>query len=258
MRPRPVALALALALSPALAGCADPEVPQPPDASVALEVCGNQDDDDGDGLYDCADPDCREDPSCDAPPPKPCDAQQVCGNIVDQLVTPVCVDQKCVPPGPSDARGKPLDVEVVFTLVLKAPFGLGTLPRSSVIRLVYPRRVDGSALSCAELLELNGGELQTRDRLDADRTINQVFRALYPLPSKGAASGDVVHTTTGWFVPKAKGLLLYGEVWSGERQLNHPTGVRLSRACSDNGGPGYDLEVIAPRTKLPLYFEPPG
>jgi MYXO-CTERM domain-containing protein len=43
---------------------------------VASEDCGNGLDDDGDGLVDCADPDCATAPSCTAPP-------ELCGNGVD-------------------------------------------------------------------------------------------------------------------------------------------------------------------------------
>ncbi|MCC6746556.1 MAG: hypothetical protein IT371_02795 [Deltaproteobacteria bacterium] len=42
------------------------------------EVCGNQTDDDGDGLVDCRDPDCLGQPGCNEPP-----RPEVCGNGLD-------------------------------------------------------------------------------------------------------------------------------------------------------------------------------
>lgn len=55
------------------------------------EICDNFRDDDGDGLRDCADPDCASDPACCMPTPEVCTdgADQDCDSLVD------CADPDC-------------------------------------------------------------------------------------------------------------------------------------------------------------------
>ncbi|MCA9673080.1 MAG: hypothetical protein KC503_46125 [Myxococcales bacterium] len=62
-----------------------------PDGDGGREICSNGRDDDGDGLSDCADPDCFSDPSCRNP------GFELCGNGVDDdgdgLID--CADSDC-------------------------------------------------------------------------------------------------------------------------------------------------------------------
>ena len=50
-----------------LVDCADPDCASNPACQTSPEICTNGQDDDGDGLVDCSDPDCASDPACQVP-----------------------------------------------------------------------------------------------------------------------------------------------------------------------------------------------
>ncbi len=74
-----------------LIDCADPDCGGHPACKTGQEICTNRFDDDGDGLVDCADPDCNASPSCQT-------NQENCSNRADDdgdgLVD--CADPDCV------------------------------------------------------------------------------------------------------------------------------------------------------------------
>ncbi|HCF60279.1 MAG TPA: hypothetical protein DFS52_20060 [Myxococcales bacterium] len=228
-------------------GCGDPNDGAPPDAQTDGEVegpkevnCVDKADNDGDGLVDCDDPDCATDNACRPKPPKPCSRQSDCGNIVDELVTKCCLNKspvgdepegalRCFAPGPAELDGAPKESNILFGLAFDSFASSPSKPKVALVRFLYPKKLDGSALTCQEVLGLNGATEDTRSQLDENPALNQVFRSLYPLNwTSGTTFRNMIAT-----VPQGKSFILYGEAWYGGRELNHPTGNRAATFCKD-------------------------
>jgi hypothetical protein len=234
-----VASLRALALVAAcLAGCSDAPPPAgAPDASEAREaLCANGIDDDGDGRIDCGDSDCLGDAACTRPPPRSCSRQKDCGDIVSELVVDCCLadaasggELKCLPPGsfdPSTGKASTVSVNVASDLTLYQSWQFEQRPKSVVLRVVYPERIDGTPLTCADLPSLSGATQAERNKLDDDATVNEIFRSLFvPDWSFGATVRFLI------IPPRARNALLYGEAWTGPRDNMNPTGSRDSTAC---------------------------
>ena len=259
-----VALILGLA---ALLGCGEP-VETTPDAGGDAGVegpretnCVNRADDDGDDLVDCADPDCATDTSCRPKPPKPCNRQSDCGYIVDELVTKCCLPKspvsdeppgalRCFAPGEAEYDGDPIDSSILFALVFDNAFAQSpSKPKTAVVRLLYPEKIDGSPLRCAEVLTLNGTNQDTRSRLDENGELNQVFRSLYTLTWGGS---NTVFRNIIASVPRGQSFVLYGEAWYGERDLNNPTGNRAASFCRE----GMTVDESSINQHFELSFKP--
>lgn len=230
-------------------GCGDETPSEEPDAGVIRGElnCVDGIDDDEDGLIDCDDEDCWVDVACKPPEPPPCGTQKDCGDVVDEIVVPVCVDQKCVAPGSHDRRtGKAEMVPVTMTFSFKGHIGILTnKPRSGLARLVYPFTTDGKPVTCKDLEELSGATPPERSKLDENPDLNFAYRHLIPLEW---ASGD----TTFQFpvtVPRGK-FIVYGEAWFGKRELNLPTGSRAAFYCKED----VDLESIDENGTIDLVF----
>jgi hypothetical protein len=239
----PLGIAALLAL-----GCGDGTSGTPPDGQPDSAVegpkelnCVDRADDDGDGLVDCADPDCSVDIACRPKPPKPCSRQRDCGNIVDELVTKCCLPKspvsdepegalRCFAPGPTEPDGDPKESNIFFGLNLDRFASASSKPKVALVRFIYPKKLDGGPLTCQEVLALTGATQDTRSQLDDNPEINQVFRCLYPLDwGSGTSFRNMIAT-----VPQGKGFLLYGEAWYGGRELNYPTGNRAATFCRDD------------------------
>jgi hypothetical protein len=195
--------------------------------------CTDHVDNDGDGLTDCADPECIDDPACRPPQGKACKAQSDCGDIVNETVTDCCIDGHCRPPG-AVIQGSPVDAQIDFRLVFEADLTGGQKPGTTVVRFIYPTRTDGSRLTCADLLALgNCRDQSTRSVIDHDGVINQVFRTLYPMDFGTCSSGECSFSGLSATVPQGRNLILYGETWYGPRDLNEPTGTCAAVACTE-------------------------
>jgi hypothetical protein len=181
-----------------------------------------------------------------------CASQSECGDPVADQIAYVCTGSHCHPPGPLAPDGGvdlvTIDFECVYDAVLTQP---GARPQVQLTRLILNRKVDGSALTCAEVLSRAGKTQATRSQLDADPQINQVFRNLTALTWSGSTQGQTLFKLF-YDAPKASGLLLYGEAWYGLRDGNDPTGDRASAACTED----VDLSSAVPNQKLAIQFKP--
>lgn len=251
----------------ALLACGD-DVPTPVDAGSDAggegpteTNCVDRADDDGDDLVDCADPDCAVDAACRPKPPKPCSRQADCGNIVDELVTKCCLAKspvsdeppgalRCFAPGETEYDGDAIDSNLLFALVFDNSFAQSpSKPKTAVVRFIFPEKLDGTPLSCAEVLALNGATQETRSRLDQDARINQVFRSLYVLTWGGS---NTVFRNIIATVPRGREFILYGEAWYGERDLNNPTGNRAATFCRE----GVTVDESSVGQHFELSFKP--
>lgn len=196
--------------------------------------CGDYLDDDGDGLTDCADTDCASFPACAPRPAVSCSRQSDCGDIVDEMVTDVCLAGTCQAPGAATSRGDAITAQVGIRLVFEASLTGTSKPRSAVVRFVDSRRPDGSSLTCADLKASgNCRDMQSRSRIDDDASVNQVFRTVYALDFSGCVGSECVFPGLFATLPRAQGMLLYGEAWYGPRELNDPTGQCAAVFCSE-------------------------
>lgn len=130
-------------------GCSGPG-PQP-----GIEQCGNQVDEDQDGLIDCADPDCAADVACEAPPE--CSKQTDCFSSTydyfDYINEPIprCDNaKKCV------TDGQAIDLHIQLKKGLGWS-GLSTATPGATVRLIKKTAVDGSAVNCDLINSIAGG-----------------------------------------------------------------------------------------------------
>ncbi len=222
-------------------GCGEEEQKQEVDAGpppVGEQNCVDEIDDDGDGKIDCDDDECAIDVACKPPEPLPCGNQKQCGDIVEEIVVNVCVDQKCVAPGPFHPRtGEAIEVSAIINFSFTGNIKILTnKPRSAIARLIHPKGADGTVLTCAELIAMSGSTQAERSKLDNTTNLNFVYRNLIPLEW---TSGDNTFSFPS-SVPRGK-VILFGEAWFGQRELSQPTGSRASVYCKEN----VDLETLA-------------
>ena len=117
------------------------------------EVCDNSLDDDGNGLADCADPDCAGQPQCPLPDAGYWGTCSKCGQAcVDQAAClqqgyshdsplPFCVGGRCV------SYDDAVDVHVRLD-TMNTWAGLGISPQTVATRFIKKTALDGSAVSC--------------------------------------------------------------------------------------------------------------
>ncbi|MGC4115804.1 MAG: hypothetical protein QM765_14635 [Myxococcales bacterium] len=246
---RPLALALGATL--VLAGCGGGETPPaagpdagPADAGKRETNCEDVLDEDGDGKTDCDDSDCSAMLECKPVEPPSCTKQRECGDIVNEVVTNLCLEGKCVPPGPKTLHNQPLTSNIYFDMTFKTPLTNEPRPQTVVIRLVYPETLDKKPLSCAEVIGKISDNTKscvdttTRAVLENNPNINQVFRALYPLPNWNCSGTVCQFPNMIATVPQGNNYILYGEAWYGERDLNYPKGQCAALFCIEGKSVG--------------------
>ena len=255
------------------AGTAAPDVGSPDvgTAETTASLCRDAIDDDGDGLTDCADPDCASfcrpdaaspdighadtgpDPVPDDGPDAgaPCTRQQQCGDVVNSFTADVCFHLRCQPPGPRSG-GTAQTLSAIADLNFEVKYSQAAAkPLSVVVRWVLSEKTDGTKLTCAELKTLNGDNESTRSQLDLNPLVNQVFRRVYDLQWTGVGSGATIFSMPAASVPRASSLLLYGEAWYGNRQLQDPTLNRVAIDCRE----GIDLVAPPDGTHFQVLFK---
>jgi hypothetical protein len=242
-------LALVAGLLVFACGGGPPPVTVPPDASVAVleTLCGDQTDNDGNGKTDCDDPNCQAiESTCKPYNPPVCSTQKDCGFIVDEIVTKVCVGDKCVAPGAAVPYGKyagdPITANVLFNFTFKSTLTSGQKPQVVVARFIYPKKLDGTLLSCIDVVgktadnTKNCVDQSTRARLDNNSSLNQVYRMLWPLQWGGCSGTQCSFSNNIATVPKGASYILYGEAWYGGRDttdINNPTGQCAAYYCAE-------------------------
>ena len=179
-----------------------------------------------------------------------CHEQRDCGDIVQQLETELCLEKRCEPACEIDpATGKTRQTALVAELRFAGAFVTGTKPRSAVLRFVDPHKLDGSRVTCAQLVTLHGATQATRNVLDYDSGLNLIYRNLFTLDWLSQAGSTVFDLPIN--VPRAEEAILWGEVWYGSvaGELN-PTGNLGAYDCIE----GIDLGALGPSPRLTLNF----
>lgn len=198
----------------------------------AAEQCANGEDDNGDGLVDCADSLCSADPACPVDAGRPCTAQSQCvrdGWFKDKPLDQ-CTDGQCV----SSAQGITVRLEVDTT----AFFGMGGSFNAMSTRFISRSALDGTSVDCNLLRTLapsdaagDGGTTQ----LDASGRLNYLAYEVTPVDN-GSPGNKIVSP----FIYTALGgnFLVWNELWS-EKPASatggQPQGKRWGWGCFESG-----------------------
>jgi hypothetical protein len=214
-------------------------------SSSQREVCENGIDDDGNGLKDCADPDCAGQAACindyDGGFLGAClkcgtncaqQGQCVSYGYVDDRPIPYCVSGRC--------QALETFVQVRVQLDTKQNWsGLGVSPRSGSTRFIKKTAADGSAVTCARVQATAADKTKPSAIEDANTYVIQgldVTRITNPQLGQGITYQFVNTQTGGDF-------LIWEELWGGppDSTSHLPTGNRLGWGCyeatADVGGP---------------------
>ncbi|MGC4121838.1 MAG: hypothetical protein QM765_46120 [Myxococcales bacterium] len=219
----------------------DGDAALPVDAGPLVETkCADLIDDDLDGRTDCDDPTCAVLSSeCPGTVPPDCTRQRDCGDITKSAATNVCLEGKCIPPGPKTAQNTAVTAEIFFDLMFKTPLTGSTKPKTAMLRFIHPEKTDGTLLTCAEVIgkaadnTRNCVDQSTRSVLDSNASLNQVFRSFYTLVWDCSTPTCQFFNMTAT-VPKGQKFILYGEAWYGPRDsTNNPTGGCAALFCAE-------------------------
>jgi len=243
--PRPPLL-LALFLAAPLAGCGGSspgsaaDAAGLSDAAIAAPDATPSAPDAGLEPADAAEP---PDATLDYDAGPPCAAQAECGDVLDRDTTSVCVGGHCRAPGELVR----VDFQSFYDQAFSQP---GARPQVQVTRLFLGTRLDGVALTCADLLARSGATEATREALDTDPLLNQAFRNLTVLSWTGSTQGlSLFHLY--YDAPRGTDYLLFAEAWYGPREGAYGSGARASTSCTEH----VDLSVGAD-PKLTVLFKP--
>jgi hypothetical protein len=197
------------------------------------EICFNGIDDDGNGLIDCADPDCAGKDGCpviDYGSCKrcgmACTAQQDCidSDWSSEQPLPMCMGGKCYSLNQRVAER--------LTLDMSAYAGIDVV-RSEATHWIHNVDRNGAAVTCASLKSLvqpDAGALVIEesgqfDVYGFDSEPVQSTPAMLTFPFVNTATTDA-------------GYLIWIEVWTASRNSNpphEPTGKRLNPGCVESG-----------------------
>lgn len=210
-----------------LAACGGPPVDK---QKPGPEICGNQADDDQNGLADCADAACAAEPACQTA--AECTTQTEClggqsyAFFTDRAM-PQCVNETCVTPAAS--------IDLHVTIKRPGYAGYPGAVGSINTRFIKKAAVDGSAVTCMQLNELATSNVPA-DANQIERT--DLFNLLaYDVTSvnNGAGSSDIplnsFSTSTG------ADFIIWMETWTGklDSSTRLPTGKRLDWKCIESG-----------------------
>ncbi len=205
------------------------------------EICFNGKDDDGNGLTDCADPDCAGQPGCPGGNPDSgyygtcvtcgsgCTAQSAC---IDQRwdfdnPLPFCVDGKCE----SYNQG----IQVALQVDTSANWNGFMYPIGSMnTRFVSKTALDGGAVDCAVMQVAAAGKTQAdAAQIEASGRFNLLG---YDVAKVSASGGSIIRQP---FVNVGTGgdFVLWVELWAGppDSVTKLPTGNRFGWGCYESG-----------------------
>ncbi len=215
-------LALAVFASSLLVGCS-PVAPN-------RETCGDGIDNDGNGLTDCADPDCAGQAACVAPNygdcPKcgqACTTQSTCVvSITDDRPMPMCVEGHCNAATQFIQPSIQLDVSSGWAF-------LPVYPRSAVTRFIKKKAADGSAVTCATVEAVASDVFKPIAIEESTRFNIQGFDATPVTQMSGnKINFAFVNTQTGG------DYLVWIELWGGPINNKVPTGKRFGFGCFED------------------------
>jgi hypothetical protein len=230
---------VALSIS-SIASCSSTPAPR--------EVCGNLKDDDGNGLADCADPDCFGKPECGpvdsgffgtcAKCGNTCEKQADCLTIgfFNDVPLPSCETNRCTS----------LRQAVQVNVTLNAQSAWGTLissTRSIATRFIKKRAADGSTVGCDTIEAAAPGRLVANAQ-QIEATGRFIYQGIDVRPVRmpsGSIPISFINVVTG------DDYFIWMEMWGGapDSATKFPTGNRLGFECFDGPAGGQSWPPIA-------------
>jgi hypothetical protein len=215
-----------------LVGCSAP----PP----KREICGNGFDDDGNGLADCADPDCKGQAACPA-----FDGGQFgncvkCGDTCTKQESCMQVGFNSDTPLPDCAGGRCQSFNTALQVGVEVDTQSGgwnlvtPTPRTMQMRFVRKTALDGSTVACTGVQAVATGTTGAdADQIERSGKYNFVGYDVTPL--SGSLGTLIVQPFVN--VATAQDFLIWVEIWSGPREATTklPTGVRKGWGCFETG-----------------------
>ena len=207
-------------------------------AAQKKEICNNGLDDDGNGLVDCADPDCTAETACQqvdagwfgfcAKCGQTCTKQSEClSNGWSDTPLPICLSRKC------QALFEGIDIR--FQMDTTAWAMVYPAPQSWQTRFIAKTALDGSAVTCATVSALaTGVDGAHADQIEASNLFNFLSYDTTPVSTFSSGSSltqPYLHVNTG------ANFLIWTELWSGTRSSDTklPTGTRMGVGCFETG-----------------------
>ncbi len=206
------------------------------------ETCGNGLDDDGNGLIDCADPDCAGQANCpvfDAGYFGPCakcgttcTSQNDCvsAHYVSDRPIPTCTEGRCT--------ALNTFIQVRIELDTKSTWASFQAPQSGTTRFIEKTTVDGGAVSCAVVAQAAADRARP-DAIEDAGVFNVLGLDVTPIKNPQLGQGVTyayVNTATG------SDFLIWTEFWVGpvDSLTKLPTAKRLGYGCFEAAA---DVEV---------------
>lgn len=209
------------------------------------EICANGVDDDGNGLADCADPDCAGQAGCIGTMDagffgtcgkcgNVCSGQEECQSYdyIGDRPIPYCTEGRCT--------ALETFVQVRVQLETRQNWsGLGVSPASGSTRFIKKRARDGSAVTCERVAATASDRTKPSAIEDSKTYVLQgldVTRITNPMLGQGITYAFVNTQTGGDF-------LIWTELWGGapDSSTKLPSGNRLGWGCFEDaallGGP---------------------
>lgn len=219
---------------------------RPPDGQKSPETCGNELDDDGNGLVDCADPVCSANTECEPAPE--CAKQTDCflndDDYFDFISLPVprCDNaKKCVTEGVS------IDINVQLRKG-NGYAGTGWETNGISVRFIKKVAVDGSAVTCDIINNIATGNAPA----DAD-VLERSGRFNYMAMNTYSANNTVGKTDIplGYSVTTGSDFLVFAELWTAKLDslTHYPTGKRVEHRCYDNPNDALTGALLQPITE---------
>lgn len=220
-------LTLALAVGTLLCACPAPQL---------RETCGDGLDNDGNGLIDCDDLDCRGQPACVAPDyglcakcSLACAAQPTCvTSYLDERPIPLCTEGRCT--------ALATFIQPRIELDTTAWAGVTYTPQSAATRFIRKTTQDGSAVSCTQVLSIASNR-DMPGAIEASQKLVILGLDVTPVTNFGQRLVFSLVTTQ-----TASDYLVWIELWGGPRNTTTklPSGRRLGYGCFET------LPTVAP------------
>ena len=172
-----------------------------------------------------------------------CTTQAECGDPVADTIVNTCEGGHCRFPGALVN----VDFESYYDQTFSQP---GGRPQVQLTRLLAGTRLDGTPLTCSDVLARSGGTDATKTKLDVDPQLNLAFRNLTVLSWTGSTQGTALFRLY-YDAPRGPDYVLFAEAWYGPRSGNYGTGARASSSCTEH----VDLSTD-PKPKLTIQFKP--
>jgi hypothetical protein len=204
------------------------------------EICGNGFDDDGNGLADCADPDCSGQQSCPVTDGGTFGSCARCGDSCTKQENCLEYAFNSDRPLPDCAAGRCQSFNQALQVAVRVDVGSGgwsfvnPVPQTMQMRFIRKTALDGTAVTCAVVQAVaTSNAAADADQVERSGKFNLVGYDVTPL--SGSLGGFITQPFVN--VGTSQDFLIWVEIWSGVREATTklPTGIRRGWGCFESG-----------------------